>query len=174
MHSKKILLSGIFAAFMIVNMGMLQARDIITLQSGWKFAKGNIDGASQLKFDDSKWQTVSVPHDWAISEPTIVDGDSNTGKLPWKGEGWYRRSLDIPAGYAGKTVYLIFDGIMSQPEIFVNGQLAANGITGTTHSIWMLQSSSRRGAKTSWPFMLIHVVTTAVGTPEQESTGKYR
>ena len=101
-----------------------QARDVITLQSGWKFSKGNFANASQLKFDDSKWQDVTVPHDWAISGPTILDGDSNTGKLPWKGEGWYRRSLEIPASYAGKTVYLIFDGIMSSPEIYINGQLA--------------------------------------------------
>ena len=100
------------------------ARETVTLSTGWKFSKGTFANASQLKFDDSKWQDVTIPHDWAISGPTIVDGDSNTGKLPWKGEGWYRRNLDIPAGYAGKTVYLIFDGIMSSPEIFINGQLA--------------------------------------------------
>lgn len=101
-----------------------QSREIITLQKGWKFSKGNFEKASQLKFDDSKWQDVSIPHDWAISEPTIVDGDGNTGKLPWKGEGWYRKSLEIPAKYTGKNVYLIFDGIMSKPEVYLNGQLA--------------------------------------------------
>ena len=101
-----------------------QAREIITLQTGWKFSKGNIPNAQQSKFDDAKWQDVSVPHDWAIAGPTIVDGDGNTGKLPWKGEGWYRRALEIPAGYAGKNIILIFDGIMAKPEVFVNGQLA--------------------------------------------------
>ena len=101
-----------------------QSREIITLQTGWKFSKGNFEKAAQLKFDDSKWQDVSIPHDWAISEPTIVDGDGNTGKLPWKGEGWYRKSLTISPENAGKNVYLIFDGIMSSPEVYVNGQLA--------------------------------------------------
>ncbi|HEY3372256.1 MAG TPA: glycoside hydrolase family 2 TIM barrel-domain containing protein [Prolixibacteraceae bacterium] len=101
-----------------------QSRETITLQTGWKFSKGNIPHAEQLKLDDSKWQRVSVPHDWAISGPTIVDGDANTGKLPWKGEGWYRRDLEIPAAYTGKNIILIFDGIMSKPEVFVNGQLA--------------------------------------------------
>jgi len=85
-----------------------QSREVITLQTGWKFSKGNFDKASQLKFDDSKWQDVTVPHDWAIGEPTVVDGDGNTGKLPWKGEGWYRKSMEIPAKYASKNVYLIF------------------------------------------------------------------
>jgi beta-galactosidase len=101
-----------------------QSREIITLQTGWKFSKGNFEKAAQLKFDDSKWQEVTIPHDWAIAEPTVVDGDGNTGKLPWKGEGWYRKSLDIPAGYSSKNIILIFDGIMSKPEVFVNGQLA--------------------------------------------------
>ena len=52
-----------------------QSREIITLQTGWKFSKENIPNAEQVKFDDAKWQDVSVPHDWAISGPTIVDGD---------------------------------------------------------------------------------------------------
>ena len=101
-----------------------QSRELITLQTGWKFSKGNFEKASQLKFDDSKWQDVSIPHDWAIAEPTVVDGDGNTGKLPWKGEGWYRKSLEISAAYSGKNIILIFDGIMSQPEVYLNGQLA--------------------------------------------------
>ena len=102
----------------------LAAREVITLQTGWKFSKGNMANASQLKFDDSKWQNVTIPHDWAIGEPTVIDGDGNTGKLPWKGEGWYRRNLEIPANYTAKNIYLIFDGIMSQPEVYINGQLA--------------------------------------------------
>ena len=108
-----------------------QSRELVTLQTGWKFLKGNFEKASQLKFDDSKWQDVTIPHDWAIAEPTVVDGDGNTGKLPWKGEGWYRKSLEIPAAYSGKNIILIFDGIMSKPEIYLNGQLAGKWITGT-------------------------------------------
>ena len=73
-----------------------QSREMITLQTGWKFAKGSNEKASQVKFDDSKWQNVTVPHDWAISEPTVIDGNGDTGKLLWKGEGWYRKTLDIP------------------------------------------------------------------------------
>jgi beta-galactosidase len=106
----------------LVSMG--QSREMITLQTGWKFAKGSNEKAAQIKFDDSKWQSVTIPHDWAIAEPTVVDGDGNTGKLPWKGEGWYRKILDIPASYAGKNIILIFDGIMSHPEVYLNGQLA--------------------------------------------------
>ena len=53
----------------------------------------------------------------------MVDGDGNTGKLPWRGEGWYRRNLEVPAVSEGKNVFLIFDGIMSCPEVYLNGKL---------------------------------------------------
>jgi len=101
-----------------------QAREVITLQSNWKFAGGPQENGWQAKFDDSNWQKVSIPHDWAISGPFIPDGDGNTGKLPWKGEGWYRNSLDIPQKFKGQTIYLLFDGILSCPEIYINGKMA--------------------------------------------------
>ncbi len=100
------------------------AREVVLLQSGWKFAKGSNNNAWQVKFDDSKWEQISIPHDWAISGPFIKDGDGDTGKLPWKDEGWYRNTLKIPSNFAGKTVYLLCDGIMSSPEIYINGKLA--------------------------------------------------
>ena len=101
-----------------------QERQIVTLQTQWKFAKGSNPNAYQKDFDDSLWQTVSVPHDWAISGPFNPDGDGNTAKLPWKGEGWYRYQLDIPSTYSGKRIYLVFDGVMAFPTIYVNGTLA--------------------------------------------------
>ncbi|MDP1621708.1 MAG: glycoside hydrolase family 2 TIM barrel-domain containing protein [Bacteroidales bacterium] len=100
------------------------ARDVLTLSSNWKFAKGHHENAWKISFDDSKWEHVTIPHDWAISGPFIPDGDGNTGKLSWKGEGWYRTTLDIPLEFKGKCVYLVFDGIMSAPEIFLNGKTA--------------------------------------------------
>lgn len=102
----------------------LPAREIITLQNGWKFAPGKNDKAYAVSFDDTNWQSVSVPHDWAIAGPFIPDGDGNTGKLPWKGEGWYRRRLEIGRADAGKRIYLLFDGVMAFPEVYVNGRLA--------------------------------------------------
>lgn len=101
-----------------------QPRQTITLTDNWKFTKGNPSSAEQVGFDDSKWETVSVPHDWAIKGPFIVDGDGNTGKLPWKGTGWYRRKLELPTGWQKGRVYLLFDGVMAFPQVYVNGKLA--------------------------------------------------
>ncbi|RLD19331.1 MAG: glycoside hydrolase family 2, partial [Bacteroidetes bacterium] len=98
-----------------------QQREISDLRTGWKFTKGLHELAFESNFDDAEWQDVVIPHDWAIEEPFVIDGDGNTGKLPWKGEGWYRKQLDIPDHYKGKRLYLLFDGIMAFPVIYVNG-----------------------------------------------------
>ena len=103
-----------------------QTREVITLQSGWKFAQGAQTDAFKPEFNDASWQTVSIPHDWAIAGPFIPDGDGNTGKLPWKGEGWYRYEMKMPSAFEGKQLIIVFDGVMASPEIYVNGVLAGN------------------------------------------------
>lgn len=99
-----------------------------TLSDGWEFQKGGAE----------TWQTVSVPHDWAISGPFDKEIDKQvvaitqngetiptektgrSGALPWIGTGIYRRTVEIPegAGYAS----LVFEGAMSEPEIFWDGK----------------------------------------------------
>ncbi len=101
-----------------------QNRTSVVLSNDWKFKKGEIAGAFQQDLNDSGWDAVTIPHDWAIAGPFILDGNGSTGKLPWKGQGWYRRALDIPASAAGKRLYLIFDGVMAFPKIYINGKLA--------------------------------------------------
>lgn len=101
-------------------------REVTTLQTGWRFAVGAHSGAEAPDYDDSGWASVHVPHDWAIGGPFIPDGDGNTGKLPWKGEGWYRRALEIPDAWAGRRMYLVFDGVMAFPRVWVNGAPAGS------------------------------------------------
>lgn len=100
-----------------------QNRSYINLQNDWKFAKGEITHAEKVSFNDSDWQTVRIPHDWAINEPFITNGDGDTGKLPWKGVGWYRYELELPKGAENKRIYIIFDGVMAFPEVYLNGDL---------------------------------------------------
>lgn len=96
----------------------------VNFNNGWKFTKGNPGNASAVSFDDSQWENVKIPHDWAITGPFDPDGDGGTGKLPWQGEGWYRKNFDVKAENRGKVVYLKFDGIMAFPQIYINGKLA--------------------------------------------------
>jgi len=92
----------------------------------WKSSKGAQTGAEAVDFDDSTWVAVRLPHDWAIYGPYQPDGDGHTGKLPWRGEGWYRKNFYLAPDDAGKRVYLDFDGVMAMPVIYVNGQKAGS------------------------------------------------
>jgi beta-galactosidase len=103
-----------------------QERMTTTLQDEWKFKRGAQENGFAVDLDDEAWETVSIPHDWAIAGPFIMDGNGSTGKLPWKGEGWYRRSLDIPSSLSGKRIYLLFGGVMAFPKVYVNGKLAGS------------------------------------------------
>ena len=117
-----------------------QTRQEYLLTSDWKFAKGDQPNAAQPAFNDAKWQTVSVPHDWAIYGPFDGNNDlqkvkieqnneqkasmkaGRTGGLPFIGTGWYRRRLAVPGFEAGKRAVLLFDGAMSDAHVFVNGK----------------------------------------------------
>jgi beta-galactosidase len=94
------------------------------LNRDWLFALGPEPGADAIGFDDTAWRSVHLPHDWAISGPYQPKGDPNTGKLPWRGEGWYRKHFTLPKSAAGKRVYLDFDGAMAMPTVYVNGKKA--------------------------------------------------
>ncbi len=100
------------------------SRRVENFNRDWKFAKGALPGAEAADFNDTAWQRVRLPHDWAISGPYEPQGDAHTGKLPWRGEGWYRKSFILPATDVGKRVYLDFDGVMAMPAVYVNGHLA--------------------------------------------------
>ncbi|HPS00541.1 MAG TPA: beta-galactosidase GalB [Candidatus Sumerlaeota bacterium] len=78
--------------------------------------------AEAVAFDDSKWRSLSVPHDWGIEGPFRDDLDNNTGKLPWRGIGWYRKHFEVPASDQGKRVFLDFDGAMANAQIWLNGE----------------------------------------------------
>jgi len=124
MYHKTFFRSILSAAALFTFLNCSYGHETFVLHTGWKFTKGNIENAAQAEFDDSQWKVIQIPHDWAIAGPTKADGDGNTGKLPWRDEGWYRRKLEISPDWSGKTIYLIFDGVMSHPEIFINGKPA--------------------------------------------------
>jgi len=99
-------------------------RQVVNFNRDWKFAKGELPGAETPGFDDSAWQAIRLPHDWAISGPFNPSEDGYAGKLPWRGVGWYRKSFTLDQTDRGRRVYLDFDGVMAFPKVYVNGQLA--------------------------------------------------
>jgi len=101
------------------------------LLTDWKFHRGEAEGAAASAYDDSAWEGVRVPHDWAITGPFAenselwngsegwVNNPGRTGALPWEGIGWYRTTFYVPEG---KKATLLFDGAMSHATVFVNGK----------------------------------------------------
>ncbi len=111
-----------------------------TLITNWRFSRTDAPAQSQTNFNDSKWQKVTVPHDWAVYGPFDKEIDKQTvaivqngekeatektgrsGSLPWIGVGWYRAQFSVPADCG--SAWLNFDGAMAEPQVYVNGQLA--------------------------------------------------
>lgn len=114
-------------------------RTEMLLEKGWKFTKGDVSGAESTSFNDTHWESVVVPHDWAIYGPFDRNNDlqnvavtqnfekeasvktGRTGGLPYVGVGWYRTRFDVEPG---RQTMLVFDGAMSEAKVYVNGKEA--------------------------------------------------
>ena len=94
----------------------------------------------QANFDDSVWEKVKLPHDWAINGPFQTGWDSEVGggmgRLPVNGVAWYRKKLDIPASDAGRSIFLDIDGAMSYAIVWLNGKLVGGWPYG--YASWRL------------------------------------
>ncbi|WP_165071769.1 beta-galactosidase GalB [Paludisphaera rhizosphaerae] len=78
---------------------------------------------SSAAFDDTGWRKLDVPHDWGVEGPFRDDLPNDTGKLPWKAIGWYRKALHIPNSDRGRRVFIDFDGAMANSQVYLNGKL---------------------------------------------------
>ena len=124
----------LFAAVLLSQMSMAQTRREINLKS-WDFS-----------CDQKSWTKVMIPHDWAIAGPfdkkwdlqkvaitqngetEATEKSGRSGALPWIGEGWYKTSIVVPAGY--ESAELVFDGAMADPHVSINGQEAGHWAYG--------------------------------------------
>ena len=92
----------------------------LTLNGEWTFHKGDAPGAQAAAFDDREWKPVLVPHTW-----NTFDGQDGGGNY-YRGIGWYRRSIFVPESCAGKELYIQFDGVNIEAEVYVNGVSVGN------------------------------------------------
>ncbi|MFC0878567.1 sugar-binding domain-containing protein [Saccharicrinis sp. FJH2] len=92
------------------------------INDNWKFILADPKNASETNFDDSKWRTLDLPHDWSVEGTLNPSLYSCTGYLPG-GIGWYRKSLDIPKDKSAEKVYLYFEGVYNRSKVYLNGHL---------------------------------------------------
>lgn len=98
-----------------------QSRKTEDFDRGWKFYLGDAPGAQSETFPDETWRGLTLPHDWAIEEnfdehsPATTAGGALTG-----GIGWYRKTFTMPASSKNKKVFIDFDGVYMNSEVWLN------------------------------------------------------
>ncbi len=130
-------------------LGAVAPREQLLLDSGWKFTLGHGTdpakdlgfgngqgdfaktadfGFAKVKYDDAKWRTLNLPHDWAVELPFVHDDEQQSHgykplgrRYPETSVGWYRREFEVSASDAGRRVVVEFDGAFRSVLVFVNG-----------------------------------------------------
>jgi beta-galactosidase len=99
-----------------------QSRVTQNFDSGWRFHLGDVPHGEEARLDDSGWRALDLPHDWSIEgefsehNPAGASG----GALPG-GIGWYRKAFVLPASDSGRLVFVDFDGVYRNSEVWLNG-----------------------------------------------------
>jgi beta-galactosidase len=115
-----------------------------SFNSDWKFIKffnASDEAVTENKepenlelpsVSDDNWRSLDLPHDWAIEGPFSDTLENNTGLLPWKGIGWYRKHFTISDNDKAKRFYADFDGAMANARVWLNGKLVGEWPYGYT------------------------------------------
>ncbi|MFD1000773.1 sugar-binding domain-containing protein [Ohtaekwangia kribbensis] len=93
----------------------------VLFNANWKFNKGDVTRGEKITLDDKAWRTLDLPHDWSIEGPFSDEWASGTGYLP-AGIGWYRKTFSLTPEQLNKTIYLYFDGVYKNSEVWINEQ----------------------------------------------------
>lgn len=106
----------------VVTSAPASARVVSSFDTNWLFFKGDSTGAEQPDFDDAAWRKLDVPHDWSIEGPFNKDNPTGGagGFLP-AGIGWYRKHFKLSAYEKDRRVFIDFDGVMANSDVWING-----------------------------------------------------
>jgi beta-galactosidase len=98
------------------------AKGRIDFNQDWKFYLGEEIQASKESFNDKNWRVLNLPHDWSIELPFDENSPTGTGGGALRGGmGWYRKTFTTPEHATGKKVFIDFDGVYMNSEVFING-----------------------------------------------------
>lgn len=94
------------------------------LNIGWKFIKEDVSDAYQITYDDSEWQTVSLPHTYNDTDTfdNFMEGGHNGERSMYTGKTWYRKEFKLEEADRDKKVLIEFEGVRQAAEVYINGQ----------------------------------------------------
>ncbi|HET6977056.1 MAG TPA: beta-galactosidase GalB [Pyrinomonadaceae bacterium] len=94
----------------------------VLFNQDWRFHLGDVANGQDTGLNDADWRTLDLPHDWSIEGEFSENAPSGTGggALPG-GLGWYRKTFTVPMSSKGKLVFVDFDGVYRNSEVWING-----------------------------------------------------
>ena len=99
-------------------------RTVWDFNQGWRFHRGDAEGAWAVAFDDSEWEVVTTPH-----TVELVPAEASGGRN-YQGRAWYRKHFTMPAETDGRDVTLHFEAVMGKQEFYINGCLVKEHLGG--------------------------------------------
>lgn len=90
-----------------------------TMNDGWKFSLYTGDGSLE-SLDVTGWSEVSIPHTW-----NAKDADDEVPGY-FRGRGWYRKLVTVEELMPNQRIYLSFEGVNQEANVFVNGKCVGN------------------------------------------------
>ncbi len=91
----------------------------INININWQFHLGDCPNAWEKGYDTSNWEKVTLPHDWSVNQPFDRKYSSGTGYLAG-GLGWYHKNFTLPESFRGKKIWIVFDGIYKNSQVWCN------------------------------------------------------
>lgn len=118
------------------------------IDDSWFFNLGDIQYGGIENMDCSKWPVVNLPHDWTVKQNASLALASCTGYLPG-GIAWYRKEVSIPVQEKGNNVYIFFEGVYNNSEVFINGKWVGKRPNGYISFMYELTPYIKWGEKNS-------------------------
>lgn len=120
-----LIVAGLACAWaMDMEAGGRTGRKTVNLNREWTYRQGDHPEATRDDYDDSGWEYVGLPH--SFSMPYFMSADFYTGY------GWYRKKIRLKKSDMDKELFLEFDGVFQETEVYVNGVLAGTHRGGYT------------------------------------------
>jgi hypothetical protein len=74
--------------------------------------------------NSGKWTTIPVPSNWELQGFGKYNYGLDKDSLRGHEKGMYKYKFDVPAGWKGRVVNIVFDGSMTDTEVKINGKSA--------------------------------------------------
>ncbi len=110
------------ATIQLCNAQAGNSRQRLSMDLDWRFSQKDTVSADKPEFNDTSWRVLNLPHDWSI-ENEFIENAPTTGRggyLP-TGVGWYRKHFRLPKSFLSKSIWIEFDGVYQNSDVWING-----------------------------------------------------